>query len=301
MTGNDLRRGRNRIPCAVVGPVQRGAPVIGPPAQTETGGTGDERATTARADAGDDLVVAALQRARAAPRRRARPGLPRRHPRPAGGDGRRPHARAGAASPACSGCLAARADDAAAPAWRTRLTAGLAGAALTVTAAASLVALAARRRPGRRALRPQARHRADPARPGRRLPRADPARLRQHPARRAARTSSTAADARCRPPAARRRRAARCSPPGADPELVIATLETMDDQTTEGTAWLTDRAVTTVGRRAAGRPVRWAADADRRARRAAPRSCPTRPAPRSAHSLTCSPTSPRAPTACRRR
>jgi hypothetical protein len=32
---------------------------------------------------------------------------------------------------------------------------------------------------------------------------------------------------------------------GADPELVIATLETMDDQTTEGTAWLTDRAVTT--------------------------------------------------------
>jgi hypothetical protein len=32
---------------------------------------------------------------------------------------------------------------------------------------------------------------------------------------------------------------------GAAPELVIATLETMDDQTTEGTAWLTDRAVST--------------------------------------------------------
>ena len=40
-------------------------------------------------------------------------------------------------------------------------------------------------RPGRRPLRPQAGHRADPARAGRRRPRADPARLRQHPARRA--------------------------------------------------------------------------------------------------------------------
>ena len=43
--------------------------------------------------------------------------------------------------------LAGRADDTR-PQWRTRLTAGLAGAALTVTAAASLVALADDARPG---------------------------------------------------------------------------------------------------------------------------------------------------------
>src|SRR4051812_20270503 len=39
--------------------------------------------------------------------------------------------------------LAGRAPDAAPPRWRTRLTAGIAGAALTVTAAAALVAVAA--------------------------------------------------------------------------------------------------------------------------------------------------------------
>jgi hypothetical protein len=43
--------------------------------------------------------------------------------------------------------LAGRPDDVL-PRWRTRLTAGLAGAALTVTAAASLVALADGARPG---------------------------------------------------------------------------------------------------------------------------------------------------------
>ena len=46
---------------------------------------------------------------------------------------------------------------------------------------------------------------------------------------------------------------------GADPELVISTLETMDDQTTEGTAWLTDRARDDPLRRTAGRPGRWVA------------------------------------------
>ena len=57
---------------------------------------------------------------------------------------------------------------------------------------------------------------------------------------------------------------------GADPELVISTLETMDDQTTEGTAWLTDRAVTT----ADGAPLddlsRVGGHPDRRARRPGP-------------------------------
>ena len=91
----------------------------------------------------------------------------------------------------------------------------------------------------------------------------DAARLRQHPARRAAALVDAAERA-----AGRRRRSARRTllAAGADPELVIATLETMDGQTTEGTAWLTARAVAT-GRT----PARWttwrvwAADPDRRA------------------------------------
>ncbi|TFV54634.1 hypothetical protein E4P41_18505 [Geodermatophilus sp. DF01-2] len=44
--------------------------------------------------------------------------------------------------------LAARVDDGPAPAWRTRLTAGLAGAALTVTALGTLAAVATDARPG---------------------------------------------------------------------------------------------------------------------------------------------------------
>src|SRR6478609_2104964 len=44
--------------------------------------------------------------------------------------------------------LAARPDETSRPRWRARLTAGLACAALTVTAAASLVALAGNARPG---------------------------------------------------------------------------------------------------------------------------------------------------------
>ena len=88
-------------------------------------------------------------------------------------------------SPALKRLLAAR-DRTAAPArWRSRLTAGLAGAAMAVTALATLVAVSADARPGDALYGAQARHRADPAGPGRRRPRPDPARLRQHPARRA--------------------------------------------------------------------------------------------------------------------
>jgi hypothetical protein len=140
--------------------------------------------------------------------------------------------------------LAARAEDAAPARWRTRLTAGLAGAALTVTAAASLVALASDARPGdvlyglkrgteqtQLALAGESRGQTLLDFASTRLdelktlvddpPNALPA------AGGAAGTGGTVLAA------------------GADPELVISTLETMDDQTTQGTAWLTGRAVTT--------------------------------------------------------
>jgi len=128
------------------------------------------------------------------------------------------------------------------PRWRTRLTAGLAGAALTVTAAASLVALADNARPGdvlyglkrgteqtQLALAGDAKGttllgfastRLDELKELVDQPNALPA-------------SGGAAGSYGTVLAA-----------GADPKLVISTLETMDDQTTEGTAWLTDRAVT---------------------------------------------------------
>jgi len=139
--------------------------------------------------------------------------------------------------------LGARADAPAPARWRARLTAGLAGAALTVTAAASLVALADGAVPGdvlyglkrgteqtQLALAGDSRGQTLLAFASTRLDELKamvdegPSAL---PAAGAAGSGRTVLAA------------------GADPELVISTLETMDDQTTEGTAWLTDRAVTT--------------------------------------------------------
>jgi hypothetical protein len=138
--------------------------------------------------------------------------------------------------------LAARPERATPPRWRTRFTAGLAGAALTVTAAASLVAVADGARPGdvlyglkrgteqtQLALAGDARGTTLLGFASTRLdelhalvdsPSALPA------------TGSTDGSGGTVVAA------------GADPQLVISTLETMDDQTTEGTAWLTDHAVT---------------------------------------------------------
>ena len=139
--------------------------------------------------------------------------------------------------------LAARAVDATRSRWRTRFTAGLAGAALTVTAAASLVALAGGAHPGdvlyglkrgteqtQLALAGDARGRTLLDFASTRL-----TELQDMVGSTSALPAAGGADGTGGTVLAAR----------ADPELVISTLETMDDQTTEGTAWLTDRAVTT--------------------------------------------------------
>jgi hypothetical protein len=140
--------------------------------------------------------------------------------------------------------LAGRAIDATPSRWRTRFTAGLAGAALTVTAAASLVALADGARPGdvlyglKRGTEQTQLALAGDAR-GRTLLGFASTRLDelQDLIDESATALPTAGEADAP--------GGTVLAAGADPELVISTLETMDDQTTEGTAWLTDRAVTT--------------------------------------------------------
>ena len=138
--------------------------------------------------------------------------------------------------------LTARPDDAMRPRWRTRLTAGLAGAALTVTAAASLVALADDARPGdvlyglKRGTEQTELALAGDARGTTLLAFASTRLDELH----------DLVDAPNALPAAGATDGASGSvlAAGADPQLVISTLETMDDQTTEGTAWLTGHAVT---------------------------------------------------------
>jgi hypothetical protein len=194
-------------------------------------------------EARDDVVVAALQRLaphldgepdpafRAATRARLVAMAAVRTPAPAPTTGFRR-------------LLAARADDLSPPRWRTRLTAGLAGAALTVTAAASLVALASNARPGdvlyglKRGTEQTQLALAGDAR-GRTLLDFASTRLDE-------------LEALVDEPANALPAAGGATGTGdtvlaadADPELVISTLETMDDQTTEGAAWLADRAVTT--------------------------------------------------------
>jgi hypothetical protein len=140
--------------------------------------------------------------------------------------------------------LAARAESPPSARWRTRLTAGLAGAALTVTAAASLVALASNARPGdvlyglkrgteqtQLALAGDARGETLLGFASTRLDELE-ALVDEGPSALPAAGGATGAGNTV-------------LAAGADPELVISTLETMDDQTTEGTAWIADRAVTT--------------------------------------------------------
>jgi hypothetical protein len=139
--------------------------------------------------------------------------------------------------------LAGRAGGAVLPRWRSRLTAGLAGAALTVTAAASLVGLAGQAGPGdvlyglKRGTEQTQLALAGDAR-GQTLLDFASTRLTElqelvdEPTALPASGVAGASDGAL-------------LAAGADPELVVSTLETMDDQTTEGTAWLTDHAVTT--------------------------------------------------------
>jgi hypothetical protein len=139
--------------------------------------------------------------------------------------------------------LSARAPDAPRARWRTRLTAGLAGAALTVTAAAALVATAAGAQPGEAlygvkrgteqtqlALAGDARGRTLLEFAGTRLDELE-ALVGEGPAALPV-AGAPAADG-----------GPTLLAGGADPELVLATLATMDEQTTEGAAWMADRAV----------------------------------------------------------
>lgn len=135
--------------------------------------------------------------------------------------------------------LAARAADARPPRWRTRLTAGLAGAALTVTALASLVAVADGAQPGdalyglKRGTEQTQLALAGDSR-GQTLLEFAGTRLTELEALvdDSATALPAAAPADGTAPAA-----------DADPAPMLETLSTMDAQTTEGTVWLTDRAV----------------------------------------------------------
>lgn len=133
---------------------------------------------------------------------------------------------------------------AAAPArWRTRLTAGLAGAALAVTALASVVAVAADARPGdvlydvKRGTEEAKLALAGDSR-GQTL--LDLASTRLEEVRSLVDSGATALPAVGWSADGETVMAA-----GADAALVVDTLETMDAQTAEGASWLTERAVAT--------------------------------------------------------
>ena len=137
-----------------------------------------------------------------------------------------------------------RAEDAAPSRWRARMTAGLAGAAMAVTAMATLVAVATDAGPGdplyglkRGTEETQLALAGD----GRGQTLLDLARTRLHELEELTGSGVSALPA-----------AGGAGSGGvdvlaadADPALVLETLATMDAQTTEGAAWLTERAVDT--------------------------------------------------------
>jgi hypothetical protein len=140
--------------------------------------------------------------------------------------------------------LTARADDAPPAPWRSRLTAGLAGAALTVTALSTLVALADGARPGdvlyglKRGTEQTQLALAGDSR-GQTLLDFASTRLGELQYLVSEGTAALPAAGGATGSATQLVLAG-----GADPQLVIDTLDTMDAQTTEGAAWLTERAVT---------------------------------------------------------
>jgi hypothetical protein len=117
--------------------------------------------------------------------------------------------------------LGARGPDSAPARWRSRLTAGLAGAAMAVTALATLVAV------------------STDARPGDAL----------YGLKRGTEQTQLALAGDARGQTLLDLAATRLDEleglTDADPALVLDTVRTMDDQTTEGAAWLTERSVTT--------------------------------------------------------
>ena len=126
--------------------------------------------------------------------------------------------------------------------WRTRLTAGLAGAALTVTALATVVAVAADARPGdllydlKRGTEETQLALAGDAR-GETLLELAGTRLDE--------VRSLVDDGVTALPAGSSGSGETVLAAGADAALIVETLQTMDAQTAEGAAWLTERAVTT--------------------------------------------------------
>jgi Domain of unknown function (DUF5667) len=153
--------------------------------------------------------------------------------------------------------LAVRAPDVRPSRWRSRLTAGLAGAALTVTALAGLVAVAEGARPGdvlydlKRGTEQTQLAVAGDAR-GQTL--LDFASTRLDEIEELLGDSGTALPAT--PGGAG---AGTVSAAGADPALVLETLRTMDEQTAEGAVWLTERAVRDRDAQPLGDLAAWAA------------------------------------------
>jgi len=153
--------------------------------------------------------------------------------------------------------LAVRAPDVRPSRWRSRLTAGLAGAALTVTALAGLVAVAEGARPGdvlydlKRGTEQTQLAVAGDAR-GQTL--LDFASTRLDEIEELLGDSGTALPATPAGAAA-----GTVSAAGADPALLLETLRTMDEQTAEGSVWLTERAVRDRDAQPLGDLAAWAA------------------------------------------
>jgi hypothetical protein len=140
--------------------------------------------------------------------------------------------------------LAGRSPDAIPARWRTRLTAGLAGAALTVTALATLVAVSTGARPGdvlyglKRGTEQTQLALAGDSRRGQTL--LDLASTRLDELEYLVSEDATALPVDGAP--AGGTPVVLAAGPGA--ELVLQTLDTMDAQTTDGAAWLAQRSVT---------------------------------------------------------
>ena len=141
--------------------------------------------------------------------------------------------------------LFSRAEEVAASRWRSRLTAGLAGAALTVTALASLVAVSTGAGPGdvlygiKRGTEQTQLALAGDERGAVLL---DLARTRLHELEDLASSGTSALPAAAAPVTDD---GMAVSAAGVDTSLVLETLDTMDDQTVEGSAWMTRQAVET--------------------------------------------------------
>lgn len=140
--------------------------------------------------------------------------------------------------------LVARAEDAAPSRWRSRLTAGLAGAAMGVTALATLVAVSTGAGPGDALYglkRGTEQTQLALAGDGRGQTLLDFARTRLHELEDLTASGTSALPTAGGPSS----EGTVVLAAGADPALVLETLATMDEQTTEGAAWLADRAVET--------------------------------------------------------